>query len=110
MQDFFKSDPSMIPEIYNKYYSVLDSVSNDMIKLEKYGLELQNLCNDLGDYPNEVCFVYSGNILEVKENIQSVVIKINQISENVKILFKARIILVKNIKICFNFKQLRQSG
>jgi len=79
MQDFFESDPSMIPEIYDKYYLVLSNISNNIFELEKYGLELQGLCNDLGEYSNKVCFVYSGNILEVNNNYDMVIKKFNNV-------------------------------
>jgi len=77
MQDFFESDPYTIPDIYDKYYSILLSFDEKILLLEKDGLKLQELCNDFDSNSNRICLVYSNDILEVKNNINNVIKKFN---------------------------------
>lgn len=77
MQVFFQSDPYHIPDIYDKYYSILSSFDEKILLLEKDGLKLQELCNDLDSNSNRICLVYSNDILEVKNNINNVIKKFN---------------------------------
>lgn len=79
MQDFFQSEPDSIPNIYDKYYFVLDTISSDMKELEKDALKLNKLCDNLENYSNKVCFVYNNSILEVKENNQVLIKKFNDV-------------------------------
>ena len=77
MQVFFESDPYLIPDIYDKYYSILTSFDAKVLSLEKDGLKLQELCNDLDNNSNRICLVYSNDVLEVKNNIKNVINKFN---------------------------------
>ena len=77
MQAFFESDPYLIPDIYDKYYSILTSFDAKVLSLEKDGLKLQELCNDLDNNSNRICLVYSNDVLEVKNNIKNVINKFN---------------------------------
>ena len=77
MQVFFESDPYLIPDIYDKYYSILTSFDAKVLSLEKDGLKLQELCNDLDNNGNRICLVYSNDVLEVKNNIKNVINKFN---------------------------------
>lgn len=78
MQTFFESDPNSIPDIYNKYYSMLTLLDDKILVLEKEGLELQRLCSDL-DNNNKVCFIYTNDILVAKNNIVKVVKQFNDV-------------------------------
>lgn len=77
MQAFFESDPYLIPDIYDKYYSILTSFDAKVLSLEKDGLKLQELCNAFDNNSNRICLVYSNDVLEVKNNIKNVINKFN---------------------------------
>lgn len=79
MENFFQSDPNMIPDIYNDYYFILKETRDMIVNLETEGLKLQNLCNNLDSYSNKICFVYADDMLSVKDNYLMVVKKFNDV-------------------------------
>lgn len=75
MKSFFESDPAIIPEIYDKYYRLLNEINNKIIEIENSEQKLDELCKKISD--NKVCLIYKGNIIEVKNNYISATANFN---------------------------------
>lgn len=79
MQEFFIVDPNELPNVVDRYYNILEILSNRINKLDNSVLILQKACSKSEIVYNSQCEGYQESVLKLWDNYNKLLVRYNDV-------------------------------